>query len=103
MNITCLGNVKHSYECSILEQESDLDIEIHRKHPLRRKISSLGDFSKDDPVCKVSIKFEELWDHLASETQEGTKCRLIFSSFVSSLLRILEQISRLNSPMEFQD
>jgi len=63
-------------QCSILKQESDLDIEIHRKHPLRRKISSLGDFSKDDPLCKVNVKFAELWDYLVSETQEEIKCRL---------------------------
>ena len=45
-------------------------------------------------MCKVSIKYEDLWDHLVSETQEGIKCRLLFVSIASSLLRILEQIIR---------
>jgi len=89
--------------CSILEQESDLDIEIHIKYPLRQKILSPGHIFKDDDPYKVSVKFNDLWDHLVSETQEGTKSRLIFASFASSLLRILQQILRWNSPMEFQD
>jgi len=76
---------------------------MHGKYPLPQKIFSLGHFSKDDPVCKVSIKYEDLWDHLVSETQEGTKCRLIFASIASSLLRILEQITKWNFPMLFQD
>jgi len=80
--------------CSILKQESDLDIEIHRKHPVRQKILSLGCISKNDPLCKISVKFDDLWDHLVSETQEGTNCRLIFASFASNLLRILQQILR---------
>jgi len=87
---------------SILKQESDLDIEIHRKHPLRQKIFSFGRIS-DDPLCRVSIKFNDLWDHLVSQTQEGTKCRLIFVSIALSLLRVIQQISKWNSPMEFQD
>jgi len=74
--------------CSILKQESNLDIEIHRKHPLRWKISSPGLIKKDDSPCKVSIKYDDLWDHLVSEAEEGTKCRLIFASFASSPLRV---------------
>ena len=89
--------------CSILEQKSDLDIEIHIKYPLLQKILSPGHIFKDDDPYKVSVKFNDLWDHLVSEIQEGTKCRLIFASFTSSLLRILQQILRWNSPMEFQD
>ena len=88
---------------SILKQESDLDIEIRRKHPLRWKILSLGRISKDDLLCKVSVKFDDPWDHLVSETQKETKCKLIFASFASSLLRMLRQILRWDSPMEFQD
>jgi len=104
LNVSCLGSAQHSCgACSILKQESDLDIEIHRKYPLRQKILSLGRISKDDPLCKISVKFDDLWDHLVSETQEGTNCRLIFASFASNLLRILQQISRWNPPMEFQD
>jgi len=89
--------------CSILKHESDMDIEIHRKHPLRRKIFNFGRISEDDPLCQVSIKFNDLWDHLVSETQEGTECGLIFFSFASSLLRMLQQILSLNFLMEFQD
>jgi len=73
---------------SILQQESDLNIEIYRKHPLRQKIFSFGCIS-DDPLCQVSIKFNNLWDHLVSQTQEGTKCRLIFVSIALSLLGII--------------
>ena len=90
-------------QCSILEQEIGLDIEIHRKYPLRQKIFRPGHIFKDDPPCKVSVKFNDLWDHLISEIQEGTKCRLIFDSISPSLLRILQQILRWNFPMEFQD
>ena len=88
--------------CSILKQGSDLDIEMHREHSLQHKIFSFGHIS-DDPLCRVSIKFNDLWDHLVSETQKGTKCRLIFVSIALSLLRILQQISKWNSPVEFQD
>jgi len=90
-------------QCSILEQESDLDIEVHRRHPRRQKILSLGWIFKDDPPCKGRVKFNDLWDHLVSETQKGTKCELISVSTVPNLLRILQQILRLNFPMEFQD
>jgi len=90
-------------QCSILKHESDLDIEIHKKHPLRQKIFSFGRISEDGPLCQVSIKFNDLWDHLVSETDEGIKCRLIFVSFASNILRILQQVLGLNSPMKFQD
>jgi len=89
--------------CSLLQQKNDLDIEIHRKYPLQQKILSPGRIFKDDPPCKVSVKFDDLWDHLVSETQEGTTCRLIFDSIAPFFLRILQQISRLKSPMGFQD
>ena len=68
--------------CSLLQQENDLDIEIHRRYPLRQKILSSGRIFKDDPPCKVNVKFDDLWDHLVSETQEGTKCRLISDSII---------------------
>jgi len=75
---------------------------MHRKHPLRQKIFSFGHIS-DDPPCRVSIKFNDLWNHLVSQTQEGTKCTLIFVSIALGLLRINQQISKWNSLMEFQD
>ena len=87
---------------SILNQKSDLDIKIHRKYSLQQKIFSFR-YILDNSLCWVSIKFNNLWDHLVSETQEGTKYRLIFVSITFSLLRVFQQISKWNSPMEFQD
>jgi len=65
--------------CSILNEGSDLNIEIHEYYR-REKYFGIRHAKKDNSLCKTSIKFDDLWKHLASEEQEGTKCELAFSS-----------------------
>jgi len=81
--------------CSILEEGSDLNIEIY-KESRRKEIITLGRTLEGDLVCRVSIKFDDLWGHLVSESQEETKCELIFVSIASNGLRIPQQTSRQN-------
>ena len=68
--------------CSILKEGSDLHIEIH-EYFRREKYLGIRHDNKDNVPCKTSIKFDDLWKHLVSEEQEGTKCEtkceLIFS------------------------
>ena len=64
--------------CSILEGGSDLNIEIHKY--FRREKYGMRRGNKDNSPCRTSIKFDDLWKHLVSEEQEGTKCELIFCS-----------------------
>ena len=65
--------------CSILNEGSDLNIEIH-KYYRREKYLRIIYGNKDNSPCRTSIKFDYLWKHLVSEEQEGTKCELIFCS-----------------------
>jgi len=65
--------------CSILKEGSDLNIEIH-EYFRREKYLGIRHDNKDNVPCKTSIKFDDLWKHLVSEEQEGTKCELIFCS-----------------------
>ena len=65
--------------CSILKEGSDLNIEMH-KYYRREKYLSFIYGNKDNSPCRTSIKFDDLWKHLVSEEQEGTKCELIFCS-----------------------
>ena len=84
--------------CRVFWEGSSLNIEIH-KHFKRPTILR----SKDDILCSASIKFDDLWDHLASEAQQETNCELIFVSIISHLLRAPQQTCRWNSPTRFQD
>ena len=65
--------------CSILNKGSDLNIEIH-KYSQSGKYFGIRHSNKDHSPCRTSIKFDDLWKHLVSEKQEGTKCELIFCS-----------------------
>ena len=65
--------------CSILNEGSDLNIEIH-EYSRREKYFGIRHGNKDNSPCRTSIKFDDLWKHLVSEEQEGTKCELIFCS-----------------------
>jgi len=72
--------------CRIFREGSNLNIEIH-KHFKRPKILRSKSASQDDLLCQANIKFDDLWDHLASEAQQETNCELIFVSIISHLLR----------------
>jgi len=72
--------------CRILQEGDNLNIEIH-KHFKRPRILRSKSASKDDLLCQANIKFDDLWDHLASKAQQETNCELIFVSIISHLLR----------------
>jgi len=63
--------------CSILNEGSDLNIEIHEYYR-REKYFGIRHSNKDSSPCRTSIKFDDLWKHLVSKEQEGTKCELVF-------------------------
>ena len=64
--------------CSILEEGSDLNIEIY-KESRQKKIMTLGRTLEGDLVCQVNIKFDDLWRHLVSESQKETNVSLSLS------------------------
>ena len=78
--------------CSIFKEGSGLNIEIYQRHSRRRKILTLGHASEDKFLCKANIKFDDLWKHLASESQKTTRCELIFALIASNILRHLSQL-----------
>jgi len=49
---------------SMLVEGSELSIEVHKKHSLRRA-------PRDDPTYKANIKFDNLWKQLSSGTGEN--------------------------------
>jgi len=55
--------------CSMLVEGSELNIEIHKKHFQRQKIWMLGRTSKEELMCKASIRFDDLWKHVSSRTE----------------------------------
>ena len=89
--------------CSILEEGSVLNIKIYKKHSLRQKFLAFGWASEDEPLCEAAIEFDDLWKHLVSELQKKTKCKSIFASIASDILRTPQQTSRRISSMQFQD
>jgi len=74
--------------CRIFQEGSNLNIEIH-KYFRRPRIFRSKRTLHDDSLCKASIGFDDLWNHLASEVQGETNCELIFASTISHLLGIL--------------
>ena len=64
--------------CSMLVEGSELNIEMHKKHFQRWKKLIREPGPKEGPMCKVNIKFDDLWKHLSSGT--GTNCKEIFTS-----------------------
>jgi len=87
--------------CSIFEQGADLTIKLY-KESRRRKLLTLGRASEGDLLCQVSVKFDDLWKHLVSESQKTTKCELIFVSIASDILTAPQRSSRWISMMQFQ-
>ena len=88
--------------CSILEEGSDLSIEIY-KESRRKKMLTFGRVSEGNLLCQAGIKFDNLWGHLVSESQKTTKCESTFTSITSDILRAPQQTSRWISWMKFQD
>ena len=72
--------------CRIFEEGSSLNIEIH-KHFRRPRVLRSKRALQDDLLCKASIKFDDIWDHLVSEAQLETSCELMFASIIFYLLR----------------
>jgi len=61
---------------SILIEGSVLNIAIHKKHsPLQKALRRV---SGDELLCEARIRFDDLWKHRASETQE-IRCELVLS------------------------
>jgi len=85
-----------------LQEGNNLNIEIH-KYFRWPKIFRSKHTSQDDLPCKVSVKFDDLWEHLVSQAQQETNCELIFSSINSCLLRAPQRTSRSSSLIPFQD
>jgi len=79
--------------CSIVKEGSDLDIEIY-KESRRRKIITLGRAPQGNLLCKASIKFDDLWEHLVLELQKEIKCELILVSIAYGRLKIPQQTSQ---------
>ena len=61
-------------QCSIFEEGSDLNIEIYKKHSRWLEIITFGHASEDELLCKASIRFDNLWKHLVSDSQKEVKC-----------------------------
>jgi len=80
--------------CSIFEEGNDLNIEIYKKHSLRLEIRTFGRASQDELLCKASIRFDDLWKNMVSESQKGAKCELSFALIASNILRVPQQTSR---------
>ena len=64
--------------CRIFQEGSSLNIKIH-KHSKRLRFLRSKHTTQDDLLCQGDIKFDNLWDHLASEAQQETNCELIFA------------------------
>ena len=82
-------------QCSIFKQGNDLDIEIC-KESRHRKIITLGHAPEGNLMCKASIKFDDLWEHLVLELQKETKCELILDTIAYDRLKISQQTSEWN-------
>jgi len=81
--------------CSILKEGSDLNIEIY-KESQQWKIITFRRAPVSDLLCGISIKFDDLWKHLVSESQMETKCELILASISSNVLRMPQPTSQWN-------
>jgi len=78
---------------SIFEQGTDLTIKIYNESQWK-KLFTLGRASEGDLLCQVSIKFDDLWKHLVSESQKTKKCELIFASVAFDILMAPQPTSR---------
>jgi len=80
--------------CSIFEEGNDLNVEIYKKHSLRLEIKTFGCALQDELLCKASIRFDDLWKHLVSESQKEEKCELVFTLIASNILRVPQPTSK---------
>ena len=88
--------------CSIVKERSDLDIEIYRESQ-RWKIITLGRAPEGNLLCKASIKFDDLWEHLVLELQKETKCELILGTIAYDGLKIPQQTFQWDLRMQCRD
>jgi len=88
--------------CSIVKEGSDLDTEIH-KESRRRKIITLGRAPQGDLLCKASIRFDDLWEHLILELQEEANRELILVSIAYDRLKIPQQTFQWDLQMQRWD
>jgi len=79
--------------CSLFKEGNNLEIEIY-KESRRRKVFTFGRASEGDLLGQVSIKFDDLWKHLVSESQKTTKCKFIFVLIASGILTVPQPTSR---------
>jgi len=52
--------------CSMLTKGSELNVDIHKQYSQGQKIRMLRHTSKKEPMCKASIRFDDLWKHVSS-------------------------------------
>jgi len=71
--------------CSMLVEGSELSIEIHERPSRLQKIRMLGRTSKEEPICKASVRFDDLWKHVSSGAE--TNCERISTLITPNLLR----------------
>jgi len=76
--------------CSMLTEGSELNVDIHKQYSRGQKIWMLGRTSKEEPMCKASIRFDDLWKHVSSAE---INCEWISTSIIPSLLRGPQQNS----------
>jgi len=77
--------------CSMLVEGSELSVDIHKQYSRGQKIQMLGRTSKEEPICKASVRFDDLWKHVSSGAE--TNCEQISTSIIPSLLRGPQQNS----------
>ena len=88
--------------CSILNEGSDLNIEIHEYYR-REKYFGIRHDNKDNVPCRTSIKFDGLWKHLVSKEQEGTKCETKCELIFSLITLDFSQGTSANFEVEFNN
>ena len=77
--------------CSMLAEGSELNVDIHKQYSQGQKIRMLRRTSKEEPMCKASVRFDDLWKHVSSGAE--TNCEQISTSIIPSLLRGPQQNS----------
>jgi len=69
----------------MLAEGSELNIEVYKRHSRGQKIRMLGRTSKEELMCKASVRFDDLWTHVSSGGE--TNCERISTSIIPDLLR----------------
>jgi len=76
----------------MLVEGSELNIEIHKRHSRGQKIRMLGRTSKEEPMCKANVTFDDLWKYVSSRTEND--CERIATSIIPNLFRGPQQTWR---------